>query len=395
LFNIAQTEKLLLRILTTPLPDRHGSPWKCVKEEKLMRNSNSRKVFIPAFLLVIALVGCGDKDVGGSPTSPTATPTVLSVTPNGALLCPNNAPPITATFSKPMNSATISNTTFTLTSGGANVSGTVTYVAATMVATFTPSGNLAPSTLFTATITTGAQDTFGNALAANKVWTFTTPSTCGNPPPVIALGAACSFGILGATPVVSNVGPTIVTGDVGIWPALSITGFPPGTVASPGVLHPGDSVAMAAQGALTTAYNTAAGTAGGAAITADIGGQTLPAGVYKATTTLGITGILTLDGGGNPNASWIFQVGSALTTAAGGVGTPASQVKLIGSASAHNVFWETGSAATLGTNSIFAGTIMAKSSITLGTGATLNGRALAETGAVTMDSNPVNVPPCP
>jgi len=360
-----------------------------------MRNSNSRKVFIPAFLLVIALVGCGDKDVGGSPTSPTATPTVLSVTPNGALLCPNNAPPITATFSKPMNSATISNTTFTLTSGGANVSGTVTYVAATMVATFTPSGNLAPSTLFTATITTGAQDTFGNALAANKVWTFTTPSTCGNPPPVIALGAACSFGILGATPVVSNVGPTIVTGDVGIWPALSITGFPPGTVASPGVLHPGDSVAMAAQGALTTAYNTAAGTAGGAAITADIGGQTLPAGVYKATTTLGITGILTLDGGGNPNASWIFQVGSALTTAAGGVGTPASQVKLIGSASAHNVFWETGSAATLGTNSIFAGTIMAKSSITLGTGATLNGRALAETGAVTMDSNPVNVPPCP
>jgi len=212
---------------------------------------------------------------------------------------------------------------------------------------------------------------------------------------VIALGAACSFGILGATPVVSNVGPSIVTGDVGIWPALSITGFPPGTVASPGVLHPGDSVAMTAQGALTTAYNTAAGTAGGAAITADIGGQTLPAGVYKATTTLGITGILTLDGGGNPNASWIFQVGSALTTAAGGVGTPASQVKLIGSASAHNVFWETGSAATLGTNSIFAGTIMAKSSITLGTGATLNGRALAETGAVTMDSNPVNVPPCP
>jgi len=360
-----------------------------------MRNLNSIKFFIPAFLLVAALVGCGDKDVGGSPTSPTATPTVLSVTPNGTLLCPNNAPPISATFSKPMNSTTINTTTFTLTSGGANVSGTVTYVAATMVATFTPSGNLAPSTLFTATITTGAQDTFGNALAANKVWTFTTPSTCGNPPPVIALGAACSFGILGATPVVSNVGPSIVTGDVGIWPALSITGFPPGTVASPGVLHPGDSVAMTAQGALTTAYNTAAGTAGGAAITADIGGQTLPAGVYKATTTLGITGILTLDGGGNPNASWIFQVGSALTTAAGGVGTPASQVKLIGSASAHNVFWETGSAATLGTNSIFAGTIMAKSSITLGTGATLNGRALAETGAVTMDSNPVNVPPCP
>jgi hypothetical protein len=145
---------------------------------------------------------------------------------------------------------------------------------------------------------------------------------------------------------------------------------------------------------LTTAYNLAAGTPGGIAITADIGGQTLPPGVYKATTTLGITGILTLDGSTNPNGTWIFQVGSALTTAAGGVGTPASQVILIGGATAHNVFWETGSAATLGTNSIFAGTIMAQSSITVGTGATLNGRALARTGAVSLDSNPVNVPPC-
>jgi hypothetical protein len=362
-----------------------------------MRNSNYRKFWIPAFLLTalmaIMMAGCGDADKMGSAASPLTPPTVPSVTPNGTLLCPNNAPPITATFSKAMNPATISITTFTLTLGGASVSGTVTYVAATMVATFTPSGPLAPSTLYTGTITTGAQDTFGNALAANKVWTFTTPTTCGTPPGAIPLGAACSFGILGATPVVSNVGPTNVTGDVGIWPALSITGFPPGTLT--GTKHPGDSIAMTAQGDLTTAYNLAAGKPGGAAITADIGGQTLPSGVYKATTTLGITGILTLDGGGDPNSSWIFQVGSALTTAAGGVGTPASQVKLINGATAHNVFWEMGSAATLGTNSIFAGTLMAQSSITLGTGATLNGRALARTGAVTLDSNPVNVPPCP
>jgi hypothetical protein len=362
------------------------------KEEKLMRKLMVGKIWIPAFLLAVAMAGCGDSDVGGGPASPTATPTVPTVTPNGTLLCPNNAPPITATFSKPMNSATISITTFTLTAGGASVSGTVTYVTATMVAPFTPSGPLAPSTLYTATITTGAQDTFGNALAANKVWTFTTPTTCGIPPGPIPLGAACSFGILGATPVVSNVGPTNVTGDVGIWPALSITGFPPGTLT--GAKHAGDSIAMTAQGDLTTAYNLAAGKPG-AAITADIGGQTLPSGVYKATTTLGITGILTLDGGGDPNSSWIFQVGSALTTAAGGVGTPASQVKLINGATAHNVFWEMGSAATLGTNSIFAGTLMAQSSITLGTGAVLNGRALARTGAVSLDSNPVNVPPCP
>jgi hypothetical protein len=358
-----------------------------------MRKLKVSKIWIPAFLLAAVMAGCGDSDVSGGPTSPLTPPTVLTVTPNGPLACPNNAPPITATFSKAMNPATINITTFTLTSGGASVSGAVTYVAATNVATFTPSGPLAPSTLFTATITTGVADSFGNHLAANFVWTFTTPSTCGTPPPVIALGAACGFGILGATPVVSNIGPTNVTGDVGIWPALSITGFPPGTLT--GAKHAGDTIAMTAQGDLTTAYNSAAGAPGGAALTADIGGQTLPAGVYKATTTLGITGILTLDGGGNPNASWIFQVGSALTTAAGGVGTPASQVNLIGGATAHNVFWETGSAATLGTNSIFAGTIMAQSSITLGTGAVLNGRALARTGAVTLDSNPVNVPPCP
>jgi hypothetical protein len=366
------------------------------EEEKLMRNSNFKIFWIPTFLLAAMVAGCSDADKGTpGATSPFSPPTVVSVTPpdGSAVLCPNTAV-VSATFSKAMNPATISTSTFTLAGPGGSVSGSVAYVGATNVATFTPSANLTISTKYTATITTGVQDTFGNSMAANFVWTFTTPPTCGNPPPVIALGTACSFGILGATPVVSNIGPSHVTGDVGISPALSITGFPPGTITG-GFFTGVGSLAGTAQMDLTTAYNAAAGAAGGAALTADIGGQTLPSGVYKATTTLGITGILTLDGGGNPNSSWIFQVGSALTTAAGGVGTPASQVNLIGGATAHNVFWETGSAATLGTNSIFAGTIMAQTSITVGTGAVLNGRALARTGAVTLDSNPVNVPPCP
>jgi hypothetical protein len=379
-----------------------------VEQEKLMRKLKVSKIWIPAFLLAVAMAGCGDADVGGGATSPTAAPTLLSVTPNGTLVCPNNAPMITATFSKAMNPATINTSaganTFTLTAGGASVSGTVTYIAATMVATFTPSGPLAPSTPYTATITTGVADTFGNHLAANKVWTFTTPSTCGTPPPVIALGAACSFGILGATPSVSNTGPTIVNGDIGIWPAASITGFgtAPNTL-GPGIFtgteHLGDPVAQMAQTDLTTAFNAAMNAGGGpsvgTALTADIGGQTLPSGIYIATTTLGITGNLTLDGGGDPNAAWIFKVGSALTTAAGGVGTPASQILLIGSAQAHNVFWQIGSSATLGTNSLFQGTIMANATITLTTGATLNGRALDRSAAVALDSNPVNVPPCP
>ena len=333
----------------------------------------------------------GQECWGGNPTDPLTPPTVTSVTPldGSTLVCPNTVL-ITATFSKAMNPATITTTTFTLTgASAASVSGQVTYNTVTNVATFTPSASLAPNTSFTATITTGVADTFGNPLAANKVWTFMTTAPCPPPAGAIALGASCSFGILGATPVVSSIGPTIVTGDIGIWPALSITGFPPGTLT--GVEHLGDSVAMTAQGDLTTAYNNAAGEAGGAVLTADIGGQTLAPGVYRTTSaqpSLGITGNLTLSG----NGIYIFQIVSSLTTAAG---PGKSKVILAGGAVSHDVFWQVGSSATLGSGSIFQGTILAQASITLRTGATLNGRALARTGAVTLDSNPVNVPPCP
>jgi hypothetical protein len=353
------------------------------------------KIWILAFLLAVVMAGCGDSDKNagtGNPADPLTPPTVASSTPPDASIgaCPNNGL-ITATFTKAMNPATIISpaTTFTLTGppNATSVSGQVTYNASTNIATFTPSGSLATNTLYTATVTTGAADTFGNSLAANKVTSFTTSSSACSPPAgAIALGASCSFGILAATPAVTNVGPTNVSGDVGIWPALAITGFPPGTLT--GTQHAGDPVAMTAQGDLTTAYNNAAGAAGGAALTADIGGQTLAPGVYKATTTLGITGDLTLAGKG----TYIFQVGSALTTAAG---PGKSRVILIGGAVPHDVFWELGSSGTLGTGSTFAGTIMAQASISLGTGATLNGRALARTGAVTLDSNPVIVPPCP
>jgi hypothetical protein len=358
-----------------------------------MRKLKIGQVWITAFLLAVGMTGCGDPDSskGGPPPSLTP-PTVTAVTPlaGSTGVCPNNGL-ITATFSKAMNPATINTTTFTVTGpGGASVAGAVTYVASTNVATFTPSGALTANTAYSATITTGAQDQFGNGLAANFVWTFTTSPPCPPPAGAIPLGAACGFGILGATPVVSNVGPTIVTGDVGIWPAASITGFgPPASIT--GAFHAGDAVAMTAQGDLTTAYNNAAGAAGGAVLPADAGGLTLAPGVYKTTSaqpTLGITGTLHLSGTG----VYIFQIVSALTTAAG---PGASQIVLSGGATPHDVFWQIGSSATLGSGSTFAGTIMAHVSITVGTGATLNGRALASTGAVTLDSNPVNVPPCP
>jgi hypothetical protein len=361
-----------------------------------MRKLMGGKTWISALLLAVLAAGCSDPDKNANAASagaPTTPPTVTAVTPPDAstLICPNTAV-ITATFSKAMNPATLTPSTFTLAGpGGTSVSGAVTYVAATDVATFTPSGALTASTAYTATITTGAQDTFGNALAAKFTWSFTTSPVC--PPPSggspLALGAACTFGILAATPAVSSVGPTIVTGDIGIWPAASVTGFPPATFT--GTQHLGDAVAQTAQGDLTIAYNNAAAAAGGAILPADIGGLTLAPGVYKTTSaqpSLGITGNLTLSG--PASGVWIFQIVSTLTTATGN-----SQVIMAGGATSHNVFWQVGSSATLGTNTTFAGTIMAQASITLTTGATLNGRALARTGKIALDSNPVNVPVCP
>jgi Ice-binding-like/PEP-CTERM motif len=193
--------------------------------------------------------------------------------------------------------------------------------------------------------------------------------------------------VLGAT-TVTNTGPTVVGGDLGVWPGTSITGFPPG---SSDTVHNNDDVAKQAQADALVAYTTAAGLAPTMNLTGqDLGGLTLGPGVYFFASSVLLTGTLTLNGGGDPNAAFIFQIGSTLTTAA----TNAA-VDLINGASGANVFWQVGSSATLQTDTDFVGTVDALTSVTLVTGANIAcGRAIALNAAVTMDTNNVDIGGC-
>jgi hypothetical protein len=199
-------------------------------------------------------------------------------------------------------------------------------------------------------------------------------------PVTVNLGATLSTFRVLAGSTVANTGPTSVDGDLGVSPGSAVTGFPPGTVS--GTTHAGDATAATAQTELTTAYNNAAGRPPGAIVSGNIGGLTLAPGVFTSTSSLALSsGDLTLTGLGDSNAVFIFQIPSSLTVTTG------RRVILTGGAQASNVFWQVGSSATLGTNCFFSGTIMAQASITLQTGASLEGRAFARTGGVTLDSS--------
>ena len=215
--------------------------------------------------------------------------------------------------------------------------------------------------------------------------TVTFPRAPTNGPGAVFLGTAETYAVLAGSTVTST-GGTTVDGDLGLSPGSAVTGFPPGIVSN-GVIHISDAPAIQAQVDLTTAYNYAAGLGVDATLPAGLGGTTLTPGVYdSADTTFGITGTLTLDAQGDANAVFIFQAGSTLVTAG------SSEVVLINGAQAGNVFWQVGSSATLGTDSTFRGNILALTSITLTTGANVEGRVLARNGAVTMDDNHVGLP---
>jgi hypothetical protein len=200
------------------------------------------------------------------------------------------------------------------------------------------------------------------------------------------LGTAGNFAVVAATTVTST-GQTTVTGDLGVWPGTAVVGFPPGIVN--GTIHADDGPAAAAAADVLTAYNTAAGESCDFTLSnPDLGGATLAPGVYCFTSTsVGLTGTLTLDAQGDPNAAWLFKTGSTLTTASN------SAVVLKGGATPcnnDNITWQVGSSATLGTRTSFVGNILASASVTLNQGARSTGSLYAHTGAVTMDTNTVS-----
>jgi hypothetical protein len=201
----------------------------------------------------------------------------------------------------------------------------------------------------------------------------------------VNLGTAAPYSVLGSASV-TNTGPSVLSGDVGLSPGSALSGFPPGVAL--GTTHVNDANASQAQTDLVTGYNDAAGRTSTATVSGDLGGQTLVGGVYSSASTMALTGTLTLDAQGNRDTVFIFQVGSALTTAS------SSSVSLLNGAQACNVFWQVGSSATLGTTSAFVGSIIALTSVTVTTGATVEGRALARSGSVTLDSNTFTTPGC-
>ena len=194
----------------------------------------------------------------------------------------------------------------------------------------------------------------------------------------VDLGTVAAYSVLGGQ-TVTNTGPSRLSDDLGVSPGTAITGFPPGRTA--GATHAADAPAKQAQSDLTIAYDDAAGRAKTASVAGDLVGRTLTGGVYKSTGPLSLSGTLTLDAQGDPNAVFIFQVASTLITAS------ASYVNMINGAQACNVFWQVGSSATLGTASVFRGSILALTSISVTTGTVVQGRALARNGAVTLDND--------
>jgi len=345
---------------------------------------------------------------------------------------------ITATFSLAMDPATINATTFTLTplGGAVLVPASVSYNASTKVATLTTSSALTANSSYTAVVTQGATSAAGTTIACAFAWNFNTTATVTTGLAPVNLGLVATFGSA-ATAGVTNTGTapnTTINGDIVLDPVAGATcnsvavdaaggfglcaGFPPtinGTVISPLFNTGVTSTAIKndllaaylsitppagppAAGSLGGATNMPAGTTLGEPTGSALvqGDNYFVAGVYQSVTSILITGDLTLDAQGNPDAVFIFQSSSTVGTAAGAASPAAhTRILLVNGAKASNVYWQAGTSATLGTFTEFHGNILAAASITMQTGASSCGRLLAgafTAGAFVFDSNVVSVP---
>ena len=342
-------------------------------------------------LMIVSILSCKKND------SPSGTPTITSTDPANSITGVARNKEISFTFSEAMDPSTINATTFTLKQGSTNVAGTVTYSGTT--ATFTPTAVLSSATSYTATITTGAKSTAGISLSGNSVWTFTTGGSA-SVLSVIDLGTAGNYVIVAKT-AINNSATSAVTGDLALSPAATsyITGFSlvnatafatsaqvTGKIYAADMADPTPISLTTAVNNMITAYNDAAGRPSpdfSELGTGNIGGKTLTPGLYKWTTTVTMPADVTIAGGAND--VWIFQISKDLSMSS------AAKITLTGGAQAKNIFWQVAGQATLGTTSHFEGIILSMTGITFQTGASIHGRALAQT-AVILDANVVTTP---
>jgi hypothetical protein len=380
-----------------------------------------------------ATITTGGKDLAGNAlaenylwsfttgaTLDTISPTVISNIPLNTSTGVAISSAVTANFSEAMDPLAVTNTTFTLTHGTTSVNGTVILTPDGIMATFTPSINLAVNTSYNATITIGAKDLAGNALASTYAWNFTTGVTLPANPTAPVLGEAGRFVILASQKVTTTGVTAIRNGDIGIEDQARTyyEGFSP---VIPAVGHYGEFTNLInglsyahddmppflipAPYASTIAFINQVRTDLGKAylfLAADpnpgaptqvcpteLGGLTLTRGVYKTAVNVIIEqGDLHLDAQGDPNSVWIFSIGGTLTT-----GAPHGNIVLEGGALAKNVYWVTGGTTIIGTGTAFYGNVFAWSQVNMLTGASINGSLFALTDQVTLQANTVTKAP--
>lgn len=347
-----------------------------------------------AIAMVVLFTGCSNDET--TPSTPVPTVTVTSPLTSDTNVARNKV--VSVNFNIQMDASSINTTTFTLKQGTSTVGGTVSYSGTT--AKFVPSTALAANTLYTATLTTGVKSADGIALSANKQWNFTTTANATVGLTAVSLGSAGNYVILAKT-TITNVPTSAITGDLGLSPAatsfvtgLSLTNFTgyakaaqvTGKIFAADMVTPTSINLTTAVENMITAYNDAAGRPSPNFLelgAGNIGGKTLTPGLYKWTSTVTVPANITISG--SADDVWIFQISGDLAMSA------ATRVTLQGGAKASNIFWQVAGQATFGTTSHFEGIILSKTGVTFRTGASFNGRALAQT-AVILDGNTVVQP---